>query len=83
VPPIRAIDPLGRLTVTEQFWPELRVAVPPGQFSIVFEGELTMWNVSRPGGQPELQMMLPLSSNPVTDWPFAHGRPATLMPGGP
>src|SRR5262245_42635463 len=53
VPPISAIDPLGRRTVTVQPWPELWVAVPPGQFSIVFEGELTMWNVSRPDGQPE------------------------------
>lgn len=66
VPPISEITPLGALTVTEQFGPELWVWVPPGHLWSVSTTKLVMWNVSRPDGQPELQMMLPLSSNPVT-----------------
>jgi hypothetical protein len=72
VPPMSEISPLGALTVTEQFGPEFCVNVPPGQRWSVSATKLTIWKVSRPDGQPELQMMLPLSSNPVTLWPFAH-----------
>ena len=83
MPPISEITPLGALTVTEQFGPELWVWVPPGHLWSVSTTKLVMWKVSRPDGQPELQMMLPLSSNPVTLWPLAHDWPATLIPGGP
>jgi hypothetical protein len=62
VPPISEITPLGALTVTEQVGPEFCVTVPPGHRWSVSTTKLTMWKVSRPDGQPELQMMLPLSS---------------------
>jgi hypothetical protein len=48
VPPIREMFPLGAVTVTEQFAPELCVCVPPGQ-DISPNGvgkSLVMWNVS-------------------------------------
>lgn len=83
VPPIRSMSPLGAPTVTEQFAPEFWVCVPPGHCSILPEGELVMWNVTVPDGQPAAQMRLPLWSTPVTDWPFGHDWPARPLPGGP
>jgi Methyltransferase domain len=85
VPPTREMFPLGPVTVTEQFWPELWVWVPPGHAMIPkgVGNELVTWNVRCPTGQPELQTMLPLSSTPVTDWPFGHDWPARPLPGGP
>ena len=66
VPPISEITPLGALTVTEQFGPEFWVKVPPGHLWSVSTTKLVMWKVSRADGQPALQMMLPVSSKPVT-----------------
>ena len=46
VPPIRLIAPLGALTVTEQFGPELWVWVPPGQCWNVATTTVVMRNSS-------------------------------------